>query len=188
MAVRLDELARRMGDRITVDWRPFLLRPESIGMSRDEFVAYTNSWSRPAEMEPATTFTTPWASQDPPPRSSLEAQVAAKLVDADQSEVSEAYHRALMVAYFTDNRDISDRAVQAEVLGRVGGDGAALLTALDERYDETAALVLGENALAHQLGITAVPTVVVNGTMAIPGAQEVDSYQTWIENIIARQG
>lgn len=186
--MRLDDLKNRMGDRIAIEWRSFLLRPDSIGMTRDEFVQYTNSWAQPAEMEPSAEFTSPWASDDPPPRSSVAAHVAAKLVEADQPAVSGAYHEALMTAYFTDNRDISDRSVQADVLAKVGGDGPALLAAIDQRHEEMEALVRGENAMAHQYGITAVPTVVINGRMAVPGAQDVDSYQTWIERILANGG
>ncbi|MDH5519459.1 MAG: hypothetical protein OEZ14_02885, partial [Acidimicrobiia bacterium] len=66
-----------MGDRISIEWRSFLLRVEPKTTERDKFVEYTRSWLRPAEMEPRATFTV-WASDAPPPSSSLPAQVAAK--------------------------------------------------------------------------------------------------------------
>jgi len=54
--VRVDELSRRFGDRIQIEWKAFLLRPVAKERDQEKFVAYTESWLRPASMEPAAEF------------------------------------------------------------------------------------------------------------------------------------
>ena len=47
-----------MGDAIDVQWKSFLLVPEPKIRSLEKFTRYTESWQRPADMEPAAKFTT----------------------------------------------------------------------------------------------------------------------------------
>lgn len=173
-----------MGDRITVEWRSFLLRVEPKTPDRDSFVQYTRSWLRPAELEPAARFTV-WVSDAPPPRSSLPAQVAYKTMELLHPEAVHGYHRALLTAYFTDNRDISDWEQLTALAAEVGVDGGGFAAGLDEHNQAMTRSVIEDHNAAIEQGITAVPTVVINGAMPVPGAQEVDAYQAWIERIAA---
>ncbi|MEZ5168430.1 MAG: hypothetical protein R2695_18860 [Acidimicrobiales bacterium] len=50
---RLDELARRFGDRIEVSWRAFLLRTEEKATDQAKFVKYTESGSARRRPNPA---------------------------------------------------------------------------------------------------------------------------------------
>ncbi len=173
-----------MGERITLEWRSFLLRVEPKTTDRDSFVDYTRSWLRPAELEPEARFTV-WASDSPPPSSSLPAQVAYKTMELLHPEAVHDYHRALLTAYFTDNRDISAWGVLTAVATEVGVDGGGFAAGLDEHNQAMTRLVIDDHNAAIEDGITAVPTVVINGLMPVPGAQEVDAYQRWIERIAA---
>ncbi|MDG2113919.1 MAG: hypothetical protein P8N02_15055, partial [Actinomycetota bacterium] len=76
--MRLDELARREGDDISIEWKSFLLRPAPEERSREDFADYTTKWERPAGLEPKTDFRFPW-SGDEPPESSLPSAVAGKV-------------------------------------------------------------------------------------------------------------
>ncbi len=85
-----------------------------------------------------------------------------------------ALKERLLQAYFVDGLDIGVVAVLANCVADVGGDAeqaAALLTG-DAGVDEVEA----DLALAAELGITAVPTFVINGQWAIPGAQDTETF------------
>lgn len=141
-----------------------------------------------AEMEPRATFN-PWTLDTPsePPSSSLPAQVAAKVVEANWPDVSDDLHWALLRAYFTDNRTISDWAVLTDVVASVGVDPAAFVERVEAERPAAAQLVIDEHNSAINQGITAVPTVLINQVLPVPGAQESDTYITWISRIIERE-
>ncbi len=95
------------------------------------------------------------------------------------------YHRAILPAYFTDNRDISDLDVLADIAAEIGVDRAGFVAALEEHIQAMTRAVIEDHNSAIENGVTAVPTVVIKNMMQVPGAQEVDAYQTWIERILA---
>jgi predicted DsbA family dithiol-disulfide isomerase len=81
---------------------------------------------------------------------------------------------ALFDAHFQQRRNVSNRAVLLDVAEGAGLDPVAAGAALD---DETlAAAVRAEEREARELGITAVPTMIVSGRYLIPGAQEPETY------------
>jgi predicted DsbA family dithiol-disulfide isomerase len=135
-------------------------------------------------MEPAATFQV-WASDSPPPTSSLPAQVAAKTINRFQPSASFAFHRALLEAYFTDNRDISDGEVLAAVARECGVDPVDFRAAVADNNQEMTQAVINDHNSAIEQGINAVPSVLINNAMAVPGAQDVDTYATWIERILS---
>jgi predicted DsbA family dithiol-disulfide isomerase len=185
--VRLDEVVRRFGDAVTLEWRAFLLRPEAKERDRDKFVDYTRSWQRPAEMEAGASFTTPWASDAPAPRGSIPAHVAAKTMAGLAPAAAEPFHHRLLGAYFTENRDISDWQVLADLAGEVGVDPREFLTIADEQQASLVEVILGEHNEAVSQGITAVPTVVIDDVLPVPGAQDVATFEHWINRIIDRR-
>ena len=170
-----------------ITWKSFLLRTEPKETSRDKFVRYTQGWSRMQEMEPRAEFR-PWATDDDPPSSSLPAQVAHKVVARSWPQAARAMHDRLMTAYFTQNRTISDWQVLADIAAEVGIDRAEFLTIAQEQRQSLAQVVIDEHNSAIEQGITAVPTVVINEVLPVPGAQDSDSYIAWIERILERQG
>jgi predicted DsbA family dithiol-disulfide isomerase len=184
--VRLDQLNESRGDAITITWRSFLLRTEPKTTSREQFAAYTESWLRPAAMEPATKFRTWDESSDDPPVSSLPAQVAAKAVDRTSPMAAWSFHRSLLSAYFTDNRDISDWEILRQV---AEGSGVDL-----ERYDELLAAtrqdlaseVIDDHNAAIKREIHAVPSVLFGYQLVVPGAQEVAVYETLVDRFQER--
>ena len=184
--MRVDEIQERFGDRVKVEWKSFMLRTEPKTSSREKFVNYTNSWQRCAETEPKAEFTTPWASDADGPSSSLPAQVAWKAASTFGPEARDAMKRALMHAYFVDNRNISDETELIDIAVSVGIDRDAFVQVLAERSRELAGQVIDEHNTAITNGITAVPTVVMNGMFPIPGAQEVETYERMVERMISR--
>ncbi len=183
--MRLDELVLRMGDAIAIETKSFLLRPQTTEREREKFVGYTQSWLRPAAMEPAAKFNV-WSSDSPAPTGSIPAQVAAKAIADWRPELSHKYERALLSAYFTDNRDISDQAVLADIAAESGAPRTEFLEFLVANEDAIAKRVIDEHNEAVEQGITAVPTVVIDDVLPVQGAQEVDLYEHWINKIIER--
>jgi predicted DsbA family dithiol-disulfide isomerase len=101
-------------------------------------------------------------------------RLAAWAQRAAGSEARAAVEQRLFRAYFTDNVDISDHAALAGLAGEVGLDEALAAAALAAGDD--ADTVRAEEAQATELGISAVPTFVIAGRWAIPGAQDVDTF------------
>jgi predicted DsbA family dithiol-disulfide isomerase len=87
-----------------------------------------------------------------------------------QNETMEALFRA----YFTDGRNIGDRAVLAEVAADAGLDRDEAADYL--AGDADAEAVLGEDALARRAGINGVPCFIFNGRFALSGAQEPEAF------------
>lgn len=98
---------------------------------------------------------------------------------------AEALRVALFRAYFVDNRDLDDLAVLAEIGASVGMDGEALRAAL-ERGEYTEG-VIAQERFAAELGITAVPTIII-GEVGVQGAQPYDVLRQVYEEAERRAG
>jgi predicted DsbA family dithiol-disulfide isomerase len=176
-------LEERVGDLVTIEWKSFLLRPQPELRPLEQFRAYTERWARPDAMEPSCGFH-PWTSDTPPPTHSVPAAVAAKVVDRFGADVAARYHRALFHAYFNENRTVSDRAVLVAIAAEIGV--ARFDDALTEDGEDAQRAVFADYHEAIELGIHAVPAVVVDGRYLVQGAVEVDDYVQVLER--ARAG
>jgi predicted DsbA family dithiol-disulfide isomerase len=92
---------------------------------------------------------------------------------------------ALQRAHFTEGVDIGSHAALAGVAASIGLDGSAALAYLDST-DGTDA-VRADIAVANELGISSVPTFVIDGKYAIQGAQEPETMRTALEEIARRE-
>ena len=107
------------------------------------------------------------------------------LAEQPGSPVSQAAMKErLLRAYFHDGLDIGDPDVLAECA--VGFDRQAIEAFFESSagVDEVAADI----DQAAELGITAVPTYVVNGQWAIPGAQDTETFVNVLRNLHGRLG
>ncbi len=75
----------------------------------------------------------------------------------------------LFQAYFIDGRDIGDHEVLADIADSVGMD-AAVVTRLLET-DSYVADIQERGRLTREMGVNSVPTFIVGGQHAVPGAQ-----------------
>jgi len=175
-----------MGDTIDVQWKSFLLRTEPKTTSLEKFTQYTESWKRPADMEPEAKFTTPWASGATPPSSSFPAQMAWKASAHFGDEAQQRYHHALLDAYFVQNRDISNGPELAQIAHECDIDKDEFVAYFTEQHDSLRQQVGEEHNEAIQRGVTAVPTVVLNELFPVPGAQDVETYERLVARVIER--
>lgn len=100
---------------------------------------------------------------------------------ADQQGRMDALKQALFTAHFTDQKDLSDVAVLADVAADIGLDRAEALAVLtDQRFADT---VRHEQAFWIQQGIRGVPAVVFDRKHLVTGAQGVDTFTSILAQI-----
>lgn len=83
---------------------------------------------------------------------------------------------ALFEAYFLNGVDIGDRAALIDIGQKLDMDTDLLNKLFEEDADRT--LLLNEDALARQMGVTGVPCFILDETYALVGAQE---KATWLD-------
>ncbi|MES2497874.1 MAG: DsbA family oxidoreductase [Pseudomonadota bacterium] len=98
-------------------------------------------------------------------------------------ERQRALKHALFEAYFTEQRDPSDRAVLIEVAGEAGLDRTEATAVLDS--DRYAAEVRDDEHLWQRRGVSSVPAVIVNDRYLISGGQPADAFEQALRSIAA---
>ena len=91
---------------------------------------------------------------------------------------------ALMRAYFQEGRDIGDRDVLADIADGAGLDAAVIRKLLDSDADLEE--IRARDMAAREMGVNAVPTFIVAGKHAVPGAQPTEVWLRVIDEILAQ--
>lgn len=93
---------------------------------------------------------------------------------AKDTEQQTALKLALFEAYFTDRTNVNDTEVLLQAVEKAGldRDGAAAVLASD-RYEQA---VRTEEGHYQQMGVSSVPTFIVNGKYAITGGQPAEVF------------
>jgi predicted DsbA family dithiol-disulfide isomerase len=86
-------------------------------------------------------------------------------IEGKQPEVAEA----LFMAYWNEGRDVGDHQVLADIAAAHDMDREQVLRALGTDQDKKE--VLAETTQAQQIGVTGVPTYIINRKYGIVGAQ-----------------
>jgi len=91
----------------------------------------------------------------------------------------------LFEAYFTEGKNIGDKAVLASLAGDAGMDPSAVATRLEteEGLDEARQAV----DHAHQIGVTGVPCFIIEQKYGVSGAQDPNTLANAIAQIAAEQ-
>ena len=92
---------------------------------------------------------------------------------------------ALFRAYFVDARDIGDAEVLADIADSIEMD-ASLVTRLLQT-DADIEDIRARDAHSRQMGVTSVPTFIVGGQHAVPGAQPPELWAKVISELAAQQ-
>ena len=103
---------------------------------------------------------------------------------ADGGKTQRALKHALLQAYHGDDRNPSARDVLIELAAAVGLDAIRAAAVLDS--DEFAAEVRAAEAHWQQLGISSVPSVIVNDRHLIQGGQPADAFERALREIAAQ--
>lgn len=92
---------------------------------------------------------------------------------------------ALFKAYFTDGKDVSDRAVLIEAVESVGLDKQEAEVALDsEHYKKT---VQDEESKFKSMGISSVPAFIINNKYLLSGGQPVENFIQSLSEIAEKE-
>jgi predicted DsbA family dithiol-disulfide isomerase len=174
---RLDALAKRYD--LKIQWHPFLLRadtpPEGVAISAifapDELadkVAYVTQAVEKAGL--------PYQQPQHVPNSLLAHEAAYA---AEAAGAGEAFHRAVLKAYFVDGYDIGDIETLAAIAETVGLDGERMQRVLESGHYREGVLQAIRDA--HGLGVNSVPTFMFATGAAFAGAQPLEVFERVIE-------
>ncbi|MGE0917371.1 DsbA family oxidoreductase [Trichlorobacter lovleyi] len=114
---------------------------------------------------------------------SLNTRDAHVLLDyAKESGLQTELQMRLFEGYFSEQKDISDRQVLGSEVLRVGLNSDEALARLDDTSAQKR--VQDQEAHWHSLGVSSVPTVIINHSKAVTGAQPVDVYKQLLAELV----
>lgn len=178
-------LAARPTHPFIIEWHPFQLNPDMPPEGIDRRNYYPTKFGSQEAADKVTAEIMAAAKDaglefdlDAIPRvpNTLDAQrlILWAGVEGDQTRVVDA----LFKAYFQDHRDIGDAEVLADIADGAGLDAALMHQLL--RGESDLDLVRDRDSAFREMGITGVPTFLVNRQQAVPGVQPAD---LWIKVI-----
>ncbi|GCE48203.1 hypothetical protein KTH_30720 [Thermosporothrix hazakensis] len=164
---------------MTVQWHSFLLHPPGSPPISPEKRAQIESMQGRLKQMAREQYGIE-INAGPFGTNSLPALVGAKYAEAQGK--GDAYHRAVMNAYWRHAQPIGEMQVLRELAISVGLDGDAFLGALEEETDYTAA-VWADHQQAEEYGLQAVPALIFAGKYLVSGAQPYEVLKQVVERV-----
>ncbi|QAX30837.1 DsbA family oxidoreductase [Leisingera sp. NJS204] len=174
--------ARRAGAVLDIHWQPFELNPDMAPEGEDlrEHLAakYGSTAEQSAQVRAQLTelgealgFTFRFFDG----MRIYNTFQAHQLIEwAEERGKGHEMKQALLAAYFTDGKDVSDPEVLTQAAGNLGLDGSEARAALDS--GKHADSVRQREAFWVSQGIRGVPAMVLDGRHLVTGAQGVENY------------
>ncbi len=174
---RLEKAMGLAGRRdVRVRWHPFQLNPQMPreGMSRRAYrTAKFGSWERSLALDAQVReagrgegIDFAFEKQERTPNT-FDAHRLIGL--ADREEVQDAVVEALFRAYFTEGRDVGERRTLLDIVARAGLDRVMAAAMLDD--GEGLEAIRAAEERARRAGVQGVPFFMINGEVALSGAQ-----------------
>lgn len=179
--MRLEKIEAEYADTVEVVWKSFMLRPTPQPRSLEQHREYTRSWLNPASQPESGEFAV-WATENEPPTHSVPALVAGKAAATFGDEAFHRFHLEVMRAYFAENRTISELDVLTDVAATAEIPSDEFRERLENDRQAFEDQVFAEHTEAVSLGVTGIPSVVVDDALLIPGAVEADVYRRIIRD------
>lgn len=170
---------------LTVDWQPFFLHPdtppEGLRMSPDLRARMSGAHDRLRAMARDAGLPMVFPDVIPNTRRALEATEYARAAGR-----LEPFHREVAHRYYGLGLDIADWDVLADAATAAGLDPEAMRRAVDEGEFRDAL----DDAIADagRIGVSAVPTYVLDGRYGIVGAQPIEVFRQVITQIEEAEG
>ena len=188
---RLEEALRGFGHYVTVTFRAYQLDPTPVSQRLPIKVVMAAKFGGAARAEQMFSHVAGIAAGDGR-RLDIDAAIAANTFDAHrliawaaaqgrQADMVEAVQRA----HFAEGIDVGSHTALAGVAARIGLDQSAALACLAS--DAGADAVEADLNAARELGITSVPTFVIDRRYAVQGAQESYVLRQALEEIARRE-
>ena len=164
---------------VVVRWRSFELRPAGAPPMPPEYRARIEA-TRPQLYAIARERYQRTMNPGPFGINSRAALVGEKI--AESMGRGSDYHDIVMRTYWSDGRDISDRAVLADCAAEAGLERDRFEAGLDDpAFDR---MVQADVDLARAYGLNGVPAMVFNDKYLVSGAQPADVLRQVVERII----
>lgn len=179
--MRLEKIEAEYPDTVEVVWKSFMLRPSPQPRNIEQHRVYTRSWLNPASQPESGEFTV-WSTENSPPTHSVPALVAGKAAATFGDEAFHRFHLEVMRAYFAENRTISYPDVLADVAATAEIPSDEFCDRLESDWQAFEDQVFAEHTEAVSLGVSGIPSVVVDDALLIPGAVEADVYRRVIRD------
>ncbi len=189
----LDRALERSGDHpFEIEWHPFQLNPDmpAEGADRRTYLEAkfggkaqaVKAYARVTELAAAAGLGLNFEAMERTPNTlNAHRLIHWAGIEGRQSLVVSALFRA----YFTEGRDIGDVEVLADLADSAGMDGAVVARLLAS--DSDIAEIQARDRHSREMGITAVPTFIVDHRHAVPGAQPPEMWDKVIADIRAQQ-
>lgn len=190
---RFEQALERLGDiDIQVTYSPFQLDPTApIGPGTPVLEAYAKKFGGPERARSIIEHVSATAAADGlhfAMDRALRANTALAhrlLLAADSPTLQHDLYDGLFRAYFTEGIDIGNVDALIGIATRAGMTESAAQDALTD--DSVGAQLEHQLSRATDLGITAVPTFVIDGKWSIPGAQDVDFFERTLRRLVEAQ-
>lgn len=181
-------LAARPTHPFVIEWHPFQLNPEmpAEGIARSGY--YPRKFGGEEAAAKVTDTIMAAAAQaglsfdlDAIPRVPNTLDAHRLILWAGLEGAQSAVVDALFQAYFQEHRDIGDREVLGDIADSAGMDAALVQQLL--AGDADLELIRERDAAFREMGISGVPTFLVNRQQAVPGVQPADLWISVIDEI-----
>ena len=177
-------------DQVEIEWQPFELNPD-MPLEGENLSAHS-ARKYGSTPESSAQFRVEMAARGNEVDFSFDYFKEMKIVNTRDCHVLLEYAKEfnlqtelklrLFSAFFTEHKDVSDREVLVKEAETVGLNLNAVTAQLE---DETSALHVQQvESQWQQMGISSVPTVVVNRRNAIAGAQPVEAFKQLLQSAI----
>ncbi|WP_339721719.1 DsbA family oxidoreductase [uncultured Paraglaciecola sp.] len=173
-------------DQVEIEWQPFELNPDMP--PEGENLREHSARKYGSTPESSARFRQEMSQRGNDVGFSFDYFDAMKIVNTRQAHIllefakdfnlQTALKLRLFSAFFTEHKDISDRNVLAQEIAAVGLDVNAAMLKLDS--GSAFSDVQEKETQWHSLGVSSVPTVVINRTTGISGAQPVEAFKEFI--------
>ncbi len=191
---RLEEAFERTSHSLEIHWRPFQL-DATLPAAGKERQIYLNEKFGSAEQakQVYSNVSNAGAAENIPfafdkikvSPNTLDAHRLIRWAGSASPELQDRIVESLFQAYFIYGEHIGDHDVLVRIADDAGMDSELVSELLDGDADRD--LVQKEIELAQKMGVTGVPTFIVDNTYALIGAQPADQILAAIDGIVARQ-
>lgn len=185
-------LAARPNHPFVIEWHPFQLNPDMTkgGMDRRAYLEgkfggkdrAVQIYAKIAEAAEAAGLMINLGAIERTPNT-IDAHRLIHWAGIEQRQTAAV--SALFAAYFEMGRDIGDPEVLADIADSIGLDAAVIARLLATDADIEG--ISQRDAHSREAGVTGVPTFIVAGQHAVPGAQPAEVWERVIDDILAQQ-
>ncbi len=185
----IDELG--VQDKVDIEWQPFELNPDMP--FEGEHLQQHSARKYGSTPESSMNFRKEMTERGNEVGFTFDYFESMKIVNTRDCHVLLEYAKKfnlqtelklrLFAAFFSEQKDVSDREVLAKEVATVGLNVKEAMAKLDDSYALKA--TVNRASEWRQLGVSSVPTVVINRTTGVSGAQPVKAFKEFITSQLA---